>query len=1113
MKISKILLFLISFVSLILIISSVNAADLDNETVFETPADDNVLSIEVGAGDFASLENAIGMSRTIELTGDITRTSSDRDINIYDYRNVTINGNGHTINANRLGRIFFVLPGGQLTLNNVKLTNGYLASTLAEDFDGGAILNMGTLTVTDCQFTNNFARNGGAIASDSMDAAVTLSGTNTFSRNSVWQDGGAISNQFGSKLVITGKNTFDSNSAYFTGQTTITVDEGKGGAILNAFASLENPRIKSSLYMSGESIFNNNEANSDGGAIFNHQAVANVTGKNTFTNNKLRYATSKGGAINNENATFYLSGENLFQSNAAYRGGAIDNNLFLSTFTMSGKNIFRENRGSLGGAIANQQSTRLDIYGENIFESNKADYGQNVGGNNIGGAIFSYSGYLNIDANNIFTKNSALGAGGAIYSANNNVAIKGTNTFTQNSAPTGGALIFLDSTRVDILGENVFDSNTASSTAGAIRANNVKELILGNHNYFSNNRASHSGGAIYTQNSVLNTQGALYESNSAQYGGAIFLENTAFAGNYNIFKNNYASATGSDIESYQSSINSLEYNYWNSQNKVAQNNIHNYDVSNIRTWTVIDFTIPSQIKQNTDTEVVRFKTNTFTNLNGEMPMYGVAASPNFNPSTVIIKNNVGTSQYTGPTGQVTVTVSSSNFGGSKAVNVIEGKSKTKLTGNNVILNDSSQSANYEVVLSDASGKALSGKSVSITVDGRKYTKTTNSQGKATLTLNDLENGYHEIVSSYAGETNYYDSTTKNSIVCLFSNQSNTNITGSDFEMYYKDGSRYYVTLTDSNSNPLASKNVKIYINNNAYDRVTNSEGKASIAINLDAGEANILSVFAGDDENEFAYVENTITIKTTIFGNDVVKYYRNATQYYAKFLDSNGNPLKNTAITFNINGVMYTRNTNASGIARMNINLNPGVYVITAMNTNGEMNSNTITVLSFLQGNDLTKYYRNDSQYYIKVLNDDGTPAKANDTVNFNINGVFYKRAINASGYARMNINLDPGVYIITAEYNGLRYSNTVTVLPVLYGNDITMKYRDGTRYRVKLIDGQGNPMAGKLVGFNVNGVFYERTTASDGYASLNINLIPGKYIITSIYDSARTSNQISISM
>ena len=93
--------------------------------------------------------------------------------------------------------------------------------------------------------------------------------------------------------------------------------------------------------------------------------------------------------------------------------------------------------------------------------------------------------------------------------------------------------------------------------------------------------------------------------------------------------------------------------------------------------------------------------------------------------------------------------------------------------------------------------------------------------------------------------------------------------------------------------------------------------------------------------------------------------HKNDTQYYATFYNKKGETLKNTQIMFNINGVLYYRNTNENGIAKLNINLNPGKYIITASNPETtQQYSNTITVLSKIQDNhDLTKYYRNESQY------------------------------------------------------------------------------------------------------------------------------------------------------
>ena len=111
----------------------------------------------------------------------------------------------------------------------------------------------------------------------------------------------------------------------------------------------------------------------------------------------------------------------------------------------------------------------------------------------------------------------------------------------------------------------------------------------------------------------------------------------------------------------------------------------------------------------------------------------------------------------------------------------------------------------------------------------------------------------------------------------------------------------------------------------------------------------------------------------------------------------------------------------------------------------------------------------------------------------------------------QLNINLPPGDYIITAEYKGCMVSNNIHVISVLYGEDMTKNYGSSDQFKARVLDGVGNPLADAMVEFNINGVFYNRTTASNGVASLNINLMAGEYIITSIYNGYSISNKITI--
>ncbi len=343
-----------------------------------------------------------------------------------------------------------------------------------------------------------------------------------------------------------------------------------------------------------------------------------------------------------------------------------------------------------------------------------------------------------------------------------------------------------------------------------------------------------------------------------------------------------------------------------------------------------------------------------------------------------------------------------------------------------------------------------------------------------------------------------------------------NLTAPSVEKYFGGSQRFVVYLFDGDGNPLSNESISIDINGITYNRTTNENGSSSITLGLNSGEYDVVVKYKGSDIYKPCEVNSTVTIKSTIGGKDITKVYRNGTQYFANFTDNEGNPLANgTKVTFNINGVMYERKVNENGTAKLNINLNQGTYILTAINPfNNESSANTVTVIpKIVENSDLVKYYRNASQYVVKVLGDDGNPVGANETVTFNINGVMYERKTNESGYAKLNINLQPGTYVITAMYGGSLVANNITVKPVLSAEDVSMKYLDGTQFKATLLDGQGNPFANQTITFNINGVFYNRTTDSEGIAKLNIRLIAGEYIITSMYENgAAISNKVTIS-
>ena len=333
----------------------------------------------------------------------------------------------------------------------------------------------------------------------------------------------------------------------------------------------------------------------------------------------------------------------------------------------------------------------------------------------------------------------------------------------------------------------------------------------------------------------------------------------------------------------------------------------------------------------------------------------------------------------------------------------------------------------------------------------------------------------------------------------------------DVKMIYHDGTRFTATLTDKKGNPIRDAAIEITINGRSYDKITDEKGSVSLGLNLDSGIYSVVVKFKGLLNYTPITKYANVTIEPTVKGLDVVKMFRNNTQYYAIFTDSQGNFLKNKNIQFNINGVFYTRTTNDKGIAMMNINLNPGKYVITSKNlVTSEQSGNNITVKSLIVQKDLTKYYLNASRFQTTIYNKDGSLA-VNKEVTFNINGVFYHRTTDSNGVASLGISLRPGEYIITTMFDGLSIGNKVKVLPTLVTHDLNMKYMDGSRFTAQTLDGQGKPLANQNVSFNVNGVFYHRITDNKGIAKLNIRLMAGEYIITSSWNNFQTGNTIRI--
>ena len=409
---------------------------------------------------------------------------------------------------------------------------------------------------------------------------------------------------------------------------------------------------------------------------------------------------------------------------------------------------------------------------------------------------------------------------------------------------------------------------------------------------------------------------------------------------------------------------------------------------------------------------------------------------------------------------------------------------------------------------DATGEVI------ISVNGKNYTVMT-KYGMASVTISDLANGTYSVDAFYNGDDIY--APIKNSTAFTVSKVSDYNMTVDIADIVKGENATITVSVPEDGTG-----SVIVTINGTDYNgTVVNGTAKVIIP-GLDEGSYKVVTFYTGDNKYDSMVVNGTITVnkntRTTLIMDDVVKYFGGSQKLIAKLVDGFGNPIANATVYFTINGGVYARITDENGTASIAIRLLPGEYKASAL-FNGTKDHDkatanaTVTVKSTIFGNDTTLYFRNGTQYMAKFLDSDGK-ALANTDVKFNINGVFYTRVTDENGIARLNIRLDPASYIITA-YNpvtGEQKANNITVLPRIIAKDLSMKYLDGSTFNATLVDGQGKAISGVNITFNINGVFYHRTTNADGVTKLNIRLMPGEYIITSMYDECWASNKIIIS-
>ncbi|WP_405307705.1 beta strand repeat-containing protein [Methanobrevibacter sp.] len=607
--------------------STLSATD-DNDNL-EVSLDDNLkngVSTQKSFRDLNDTINGVNQGDKINLTENyIYDSTKDADFNrgILIDRNVTIYGNGITIDGAKTVKIFDVAH-GNIVFCGITFINGN-STTGGGAIFGNTICNV---TVINCTFANNWADlHGGAIAyvrainctftsnSAGVDGGAMVDGSAincTFTNNYAGRSGGAMQDSSAVNCI------FSSNYAKVCGGAM-----SEGNAINCTFLlnyriipSSENPNYydttckncveyNSAAFSFSGSIFDSRllfDAKDDSGRVLNGVYTKVHVKNQTFEADY--YALSGEGwpievapgtyeiTLSNSHPNVHSATQNV---TLAYGTTFLDLNIVINgnaaneiildkdyTFNPATDSAF------INGILIDRKIT-VRGNGHTINADGKARI-FNVASNDVvfkditfkggyadeGGAIYWSSTNANI-LNCCFVNNTAKNRAGAIYFKNEMSNVNIIGNYSHNTAKnTGGANYFgNDVTNANIIG-NYYNNTADNGGANFFGSQLININITGNYSY---NIAQYGcGGANYFNNSLVrnvNITGNYSYNKAGRFGGANYFSDTLIdviiIGNY---YNNKAECGGANYFSYQVTDVNIIGNYFN--NTVINNGGANY---------------------------------------------------------------------------------------------------------------------------------------------------------------------------------------------------------------------------------------------------------------------------------------------------------------------------------------------------------------------------------------------------------------------------------------------------------------------------------------------------------------------------------------------------------
>lgn len=1151
----------------LLCLSVVSATDENtNSSIVAQDYDGNEFYVDLGGDD----SNSGQLNSPFNSINKAVEVSNPRDNVVIHLGEGTFEGNGNvmiSINKAHLsqgGSITIVGAGADKTI--IKGSSAYYAFNIYADsvvtlrdlsivdcksVEGGAICNSGTLLVDKCIFRNNFAFNaGGAISSiENGDCKIYNS---VFINNSVTcndeygnANGGAVYSLKSDLLVDSCRfvgnfakgNCLNaiSGGAIYVGTYLNNVPSVKNSNFINNYVVSTNFRTNweyakgGSIYMINCNLFNDSFINSSvtgnngvGGSYYSEpkylNSISNILRINSSVNGVLEsniYPADYDGKYSNEVVVYVSVNGNDENGNGSFNNPYAT---IANAIAKSAGNVYNLKVYLLDGIYSGAGNTNISL--PSSMNIQIAGIGSKViidgsGSNWFAANERSISGFKYVLSNLTLINFKAKSTG---YKKENNIGVI--------------------SNYADLTIDNCIFKNIAGSSISNYDLANLKVI---SSSFVDSKHLGFYGGVLFNYdanarfyNCIVNN----YSSTDIFYSTAVNTENVYLEFFNSTFKN--LKSFDSRCKFLGASNTNVTMSYVN----YADNDC-NFAVAYDKSFVKIDnsvFKNSNWLSGSVNGMIWDVCNSSFININSLTFSSINDYKSNFNGCLF----DGGNVEFRGNT----ITVGNSSFYNNKVIIVNNDNQKGNLDFNynywnnnnpkNMIDTTANVKLNYWIV-KHLSAENLFNDSYKVVIsyklfDGSNYKNydvryvpvkpvrfiLITSKGSNSLDSGTLINDIFEFINTANDDRNVvvsFTDNTKLNITLYNQHKVDTNIDLSQKTAKIGDIVEINVNIKDNKTGLAVDFGiVEIYLNNKliSSNNVTGLAISKSITVDESKSFYNISVIYKGnnkyaDSSNSAILRISSIPLETVIISKDLTKYYKNGSQFDVVLKDVLGNVLVGKIVKITINGVTYNKITNDKGEARLSINLFPGVYNITVLfedddNYVKSLNTNKIVVLSKI----ITKFVDN-NKFIVKLVNDDGTP-KTNASLAIIANGVQYNRITNGSGEARLNVRLNPNNYIFAVTDGQEVVSSSVNVLSTIETSDISMFYKDGTKYSVKLCDLDGNIMPNKNVAITINGVTYNKVTDSNGVAYLNINLNPGTYSVWATYGDKTVCNTVSIS-